>query len=81
MALEVKDLEQIKALIVDPITTAVREEVAALILKDGQQEERLVNLERNQKRALVGMSVYATALAGFLGLCGEWVRKKLNIGQ
>jgi hypothetical protein len=79
VALEVKDLEQIKALIVDPITSAVRDEVRALVARDEEQEERIKALEQNQSKALLGVAAAATALSLAFGFVVDWCRKKIGL--
>jgi hypothetical protein len=79
VALEVKDLEQIKLLIVDPVVASVRAEVAPLVARDEEQEKRIVALELNQSKALLGVAAAATALSVAFGFVIDWCRKKVGL--
>lgn len=49
---------------------------------DGQtaQDNRLNELEKNQKKALLGWSLYATAAAGLFTYCYGWIKSKIHFG-
>jgi hypothetical protein len=69
------DAEKFQKHFVLPLVEAVRAEVAPLVKNDRKQTERINALESNQKRALAGVAVYATALG--LGL--DWLRKRIGL--
>jgi hypothetical protein len=69
------DAERFQKHFVRPLVDAVRAEVAPLVASDRKQTKQIERLEANQRRALAGMAVYATAL----GIGVDWLRKKVGI--
>lgn len=73
-----KDAEEFQKHFVRPLIDAVRLEVQPLVAKDAEQERRLGTLEGNQKKALWGFALYATALSVFVGMAADWLKRKVG---
>jgi len=58
----------------------VKSHIQPVIQGQGVQDQRLEKLERDQKKALLGWSVYATAAAGLFTYCYSWIKGHIHIG-
>ena len=86
MPLNLEDAENIKKVIVDPVVEALRAEIAPLKEKLSEhdwklkgQYARIVKLESNQKKALLGYAgVVALVSIGFNSAL-EWAKRKIGL--
>jgi hypothetical protein len=58
----------------------VKGHVEPVIAGQALQDRRLERLERDQKKALLGWSVYATAAAGLLAYGYSWIKNHIHLG-
>ena len=82
--LDLNDAEQIKALIVDPMVTALRQEIESQLsplLKSQQDHEtRIAGLESDQKKAMLGFGVLSLAVSAGVTAAWQWIRSKVRVG-
>lgn len=78
--------EQFTRIFVQPMVEAVRSEMATHVeeVKKALEtvngfEGRVSKLEKDQKKALVGWSVYASAAAGILAWSWSWIKGHLRL--
>jgi|1185.fasta_scaffold59536_2 hypothetical protein len=86
MPLNLEDAENIKKVIVDPVVDALRLEIAPL-RKELEEHEwkikgqyaRIIKLEGNQKKALLGYAgIVALVSIGFNSAL-EWAKRKMGL--
>jgi ribosome-interacting GTPase 1 len=86
MPLNLEDAENIKKVIVDPVVEALRAEMAPL-RKEIEEHEwkikgqyaRIVKLEGNQKKALLGYAGIVALVSMGFNAALAWGRRKLGI--
>lgn len=64
----------------DAFMEDVKSHVKPVMESQGVQDRRLEKLERDQKKALLGWSVYATAAAGIFAYGYSWIKSHIRIG-
>ena len=82
--LDLNDAEQIKTLIVDPMVTALRQEIESQlspVLKSQQDHEsRIEGLEANQKKAMLGFGALSLAVSAGVAAAWQWIRDRVHVG-
>lgn len=81
MSLNLKDLqdaEQFQKHFVTPLVDAVRAEVRPIVEQSKTHEQRLDQIENNQRKALGGIAVYATLASVVIGGSIDWFKRKLG---
>lgn len=79
MPLNLNDADKIKELIVQPMIDALRLEIKPLVDMKQFHEARLVKLENNQNRALIGWGVFASGIAIAVTASWEWVKSMVKV--
>ena len=75
---DLEDIERFQRLFVEPMVKSVREELKPLTEMAKDTQERVVKLEKNQGRALVGVGAVALLISTATGLGVDWVRRRLG---
>jgi hypothetical protein len=65
--INIDDIDKFQQHFVLPLVDAVRAEMKPLVEDVTSMKSRLAELEKNQKRAMVGWGVFSAALASVLG--------------
>jgi hypothetical protein len=86
MPLNLEDAENIKKVIVDPVVEALRAEIAPLKkeLEDHEwkikgQYARIVKLEGNQKKALLGYAGIVAVVSFGFSAALDWAKRKMGL--
>jgi hypothetical protein len=76
---DLEDAEMFQALFVKPLVDAVRTEVRPVVEGHAALRRRVQRLERNQKRAIWGLSATAALFSVGFGLVLDWLKSKLGL--
>lgn len=75
----VEDVQRWQRLVVEPVVSEMEKRLEAMLQPLVDLPARVVKLEGNQKKALLGWGVFATGTAGGMSYAWNWIKQHFHV--